>query len=75
MAVRTILWREDPARAERLSLLAGLVPTQWSTLWFGGVFPDTDKCLCDGGKTMQLLLEAPGFTDRRRSRTRKDLEK
>lgn len=44
--------REDPTRAERLSLLAGLVPTQWSTLWFGWVFSDTDKCLCDGGKTM-----------------------
>lgn len=35
--------RGDPTGAERLSLLAGLVPTQWSTLWFGWVFSDTDN--------------------------------
>lgn len=42
---------EDPPRAERLSLLAGLFPTQWFTLWFRGVFSHTDTCLCDTGRT------------------------
>lgn len=44
--------RGELPSSERLSLLAGLVDTQWFSLWFSWMLSHTDKRLCDGGSTI-----------------------
>lgn len=44
--------REKLLSTERSSLLAGLVDTQWFSLWFSWMLSHTDKRLCDGGRAV-----------------------